>query len=113
MRVFVRKGSSELRYPKTVHSVPKRTSFSSFCMNSGKYMLQTTPKHLLWFDRRHSVYLCENVRQNFGTPKQCILYRNAPVSHRFVFIRVVRCSKTPPNMMFGPMVANGCVRSTT
>src|SRR5689334_10343212 len=93
--------------------VPKHTSLSSFCMHSGNEMLQNTPKHHFGSNGGYWVCSCENVRQNIGTPKQCILYRNAPVSHRFIFIRVVRCSKTLPNMIFCLMEANGCVRAET
>src|SRR5690348_16301849 len=52
--------------------VPKRTSLSSFCMNSGSEMLQNTPK--LHFRSNGGYFVCssENVRRNFGTPKHCI-----------------------------------------
>ena len=53
--------------------VPKRTSLSSFRMNSCIEMLQNTPK--LHFGSNGGYFVCssENVRRNFGTPKQCIL----------------------------------------
>src|SRR5690348_16183828 len=53
--------------------VPKRTSLSSFRMNSCIEMLQNTPK--LHFGSNGGNFVCssEDVRRNFGTPKQCIL----------------------------------------
>src|SRR5690349_10486780 len=53
--------------------VPKRTSFSFFSMNSGSQMLQNTPKHRFGSNGGYLVCSSENVRRNFGTPKQCIL----------------------------------------
>src|SRR5579883_241626 len=42
-----------------------------------------------------------------------LVYRNAPVSHRFACIRVAKCSKTLPNIILGLMEAIGCVRAKT
>src|SRR5579883_2050823 len=54
-------------------SVPKRTRFSTFCMHSSSEMLQITPKDHFGSNGGYWVCSCENVRRNFGTPKQCIL----------------------------------------
>src|SRR5690348_14890655 len=53
-------------------SVPKRTSFSLFCMHSGSEMLQNTPKNNFGSNGDYWLCSCENVRWNCGTPKQCI-----------------------------------------
>ena len=74
--------------PKQCIIVPKRTSFSSFCMHSGSEMLQNTPKHHFGSNRpRNSA---------FG-------YRNTLVSYRFACIWIVRCSKTVSNIILGLM----------
>ena len=64
--------------------VPKRTSFSSFCMSSGREMLQNTPKHHFgsngdyspkyYYGSTQGYWVCsrENFDRNFGAPKPCI-----------------------------------------
>src|SRR5579883_3122431 len=58
--------------PKQCISVPKRTSFASFCLHSGSEMLKNTPKHHFGSNEGYWVCSCRNVRRNFGTPKQSI-----------------------------------------
>ena len=58
--------------PKSSIRVPKRTSFSSFCIYSCRKMLQNTPKHHLVTNGVYLVCLSENVRRKFDTPKPCI-----------------------------------------
>src|SRR5579883_1263478 len=58
--------------PKQCLRVPKRTSFSSFCLHSGSEMLQNTTTHHFGFNGCYWACSCKNVHRNFGTPKQCI-----------------------------------------
>src|SRR5690348_14708313 len=58
--------------PKHSIIVPKRASFSPFCVHSRSKMLQNTLKLHFGSNGGHWVCLCGNVCRNFGTPKQCI-----------------------------------------
>src|SRR5690348_7751932 len=58
--------------PTQCISVLKHTSFLSFCLRFGSKILQNTPKHQFSSSRGYYLCSCENVRWNFGTPKQCI-----------------------------------------
>ena len=99
--------------PKQCIGLPKHNSFSSFCVHSGSEMLENTPKHHFGSNGGYWVCSCENIRRNFGTPKQCILYRNAPVSHCFACIRVAKYSEALPSIILGLMEAIGCVPANT
>ena len=104
--VFVRKRSLEVRYPETVHSVPKHTSFSFFESIRVVKCFKTLPNIILG--------LMEGVKPFVGSlvPRNSVFgYRNAPVSHRFACIRVAKCSKTLPHIILGLMDAIGRVRA--
>ena len=110
--MWVRNVHRNFGIPKQCIGLPKHNSFSSFCLHSGSEMLENTPKYHFGTNGGYWVRSCENVRQKFSAPKQCIS-RNAPVSHCFACIRVAKCSKTPTNIILGLMEAIGCVLAKT
>src|SRR5690349_7951047 len=72
-------------------SVPKRTSFSSFCMHSGSQMLENTPNIILGLTE---VIACARAKTFVGTSvpqNRASVYQHGPVSHRFACIRVAKC----------------------
>jgi len=109
--VFVRKRSLEVRYPETVHSVPKHTSFSFFESIRVVKCFKTLPNIILGLMEGIG---CVHVKPFVGSlvPRNSVFgYRNAPVSHRFACIRVAKCSKTLPHIILGLMDAIGRVHA--
>src|SRR5690349_24735765 len=80
--------------PKHSLIVPKRTSFSSFCMHSGSQMLENTPNINLGLMEVIACARSKTVVGNSVPQNRTTVYQQGRSSDRFACILVTKCSKT-------------------